>query len=63
MKRDLGAVAAGLSMRWSSGQVEGHVTRTKLVERMGCDRANLDLHSRRIRHNPWLHPRVNERLR
>jgi hypothetical protein len=43
MKRDLDAVTAGLSTPWSSGQVEGHVTRAKLLKRMGFDRANLDL--------------------
>jgi hypothetical protein len=31
MKRDLDAVTAGLSTPWSSGQVEGHVTRAKLL--------------------------------
>lgn len=48
MKRDLDAVTAGLSTPWSSGQVEGHVTRAKLLKRMGYGRANLDLLRRRI---------------
>ncbi|MET8954763.1 ISL3 family transposase [Streptomyces sp. NPDC004533] len=48
MKRDLDAVTAGLSTPWSSGQVEGHVTRAKLLKRMGFGRANLDLLRRRI---------------
>ncbi|MFD4956808.1 ISL3 family transposase [Streptomyces sp. NPDC058451] len=48
MKRDLDAVTAGLSTPWSSGQVEGHVTRVKLLKRMGYGRANLDLLRRRI---------------
>ncbi|MGW0886193.1 ISL3 family transposase [Streptomyces sp. NPDC002671] len=48
MKRDLDAVTAGLSTHWSSGQVEGHVTRAKLLKRMGYGRANLDLLRRRI---------------
>ncbi|MFJ9968531.1 ISL3 family transposase [Streptomyces avermitilis] len=48
MKRDLDAVTAGLSRPWSSGQVEGHVTRAKLLKRMGFGRANLDLLRRRI---------------
>lgn len=34
MKRDLDAVTAALSTPWSSGQVEGHVTRIKLLKRM-----------------------------
>lgn len=52
MKRDLDAVTAGLSTPWSSGQVEGHVTRAKLLKRMGFGRANLDLLRRRILHSP-----------
>lgn len=48
MKRDLDAVTAGLSTPWSSGQVEGHVTRAKLLKRTGYGRANLDLLRRRI---------------
>ena len=48
MKRDLDAVTAGLSTPWSSGQVEGQVTRAKLIKRMGFGRANLDLLRRRI---------------
>ncbi|KAB1982841.1 transposase [Streptomyces triticiradicis] len=50
MKRDLDAVTAGLSTPWSSGQVEGHVTRAKLLKRMGFGRANLDLLRKRILH-------------
>jgi transposase len=52
MKRDLNAVTAGLSTHWSSGQVEGHVTRAKLLKRMGFGRANLDLLRSRILHSP-----------
>lgn len=48
MERDLDAVTAGLSTPWSSGQVEGQVTRIKLLKRMGYGRANLDLLRRRI---------------
>ncbi|MEU9190951.1 transposase [Streptomyces sp. NPDC048484] len=44
----LDAVTAALSSPWSSGQVEGHVTRVKLLKRMGFGRANLDLLRRRI---------------
>ncbi|WP_442812356.1 ISL3 family transposase [Streptomyces sp. NBC_01788] len=52
MKRDLDAVTAALSTRWSSGQVEGQVTRAKLLKRMGYGRANLDLLRRRILSSP-----------
>ncbi|WP_435863393.1 ISL3 family transposase [Streptomyces mirabilis] len=48
MKRDLDAVTAGLSTHWSSGQVEGQVTRIKLIKRKGYGRANLDLLRKRI---------------
>lgn len=51
MKRDLDAVTAGLSTPGSSGQVEGHVNRAKLLKRMGFGRPNLDLLRRRILHS------------
>ncbi|MER0443272.1 ISL3 family transposase [Streptomyces sp. Edi4] len=50
--RDLDAVTAALSTTWSSGQVEGHVTRVKLLKRMGFGRANLDLLRSRVLHSP-----------
>jgi transposase len=43
LRRDYAAVEAALTYEWSSGQVEGSVTRTKLVKRQGYGRANLDL--------------------
>ncbi|MET8030530.1 hypothetical protein [Streptomyces avermitilis] len=52
MKRDLDAVTTGLSTPWSSGQVEGHVTRAELRKHMGFGRADLDLLRRRILHSP-----------
>jgi transposase len=48
LRRDQDAVVAGLSSSWSSGQVEGHVTRVKLLKRQGYGRANLDLLRTRI---------------
>ncbi|MFD8726136.1 ISL3 family transposase [Streptomyces sp. NPDC059629] len=48
LRRDQVAVVAGLSTDWSSGQVEGQVTRVKLIKRKGYGRANLDLLRRRI---------------
>ncbi|MET9378847.1 ISL3 family transposase [Streptomyces sp. NPDC002992] len=48
LRRDRGAVVAGLSSTWSSGQVEGQVTRVKLLKRAGYGRANLDLLRTRI---------------
>ncbi|MCX5195795.1 ISL3 family transposase [Streptomyces sp. NBC_00249] len=52
MRRDFDAVTAGLSTPWSSGQVEGHVTRVKLLKRMGYGRANLDLLRQRVLLSP-----------
>ncbi|GAB7109704.1 hypothetical protein JCM4814A_80190 [Streptomyces phaeofaciens JCM 4814] len=48
LRRDFDAVTAGLSTTWSSGQVEGHVTRVKLLKRMAYGRANLDLLRQRV---------------
>ncbi|MGW3108454.1 ISL3 family transposase [Streptomyces sp. NPDC001100] len=48
LSRDIDAVTAGLSTPWSSGQVEGQVTRTKLLKRQGYGRANLDLLRKRV---------------
>ena len=48
LQHDYDAVVAGLSTRWSSGQVEGQNTRAKLIKRMGYGRANFDLLRKRI---------------
>ncbi|MFE7837062.1 transposase [Streptomyces sp. NPDC057474] len=48
LSRDIDAVTAGLSTPWSSGQVEGQATRTKLLKRQGYGRANLDLLRKRV---------------
>jgi transposase len=48
LRRDLNAVTAALSSPWSSGQVEGHVARVKLLKRAGYGRAKLDLGRVRI---------------
>ena len=48
LRRDQDAVAAGLTMRWSSGLVEGHVNRLKMLKRQMFGRANLDLLRRRV---------------
>ncbi|MER5219345.1 transposase [Streptomyces flaveus] len=51
-RRDLDAVTAAFSTPWSSGQVEGQVTRAKLLKRMGFGRAGLALLRRRILLSP-----------
>jgi transposase len=50
IKRDQDAVVAGLTLTWSSGAVEGAVTRIKLLKRLGYGRAKLDLLRKRILH-------------
>ncbi len=42
-RKDQFAVAAALSLPWSNGQTEGHITRLKLVKRQMFGRAKLDL--------------------
>ena len=45
---DRAAVDAGLTVRWSTGPVEGHVTRLKLLKRQGYGRASTTLLRRRV---------------
>ncbi len=48
LRRDEDAVQAALSEDWNSGQVEGQVTKVKLVKRLMFGRANFDLLWRRV---------------
>ena len=48
LQQDEAAVAAGLSLPWSNGAVEGSVNRLKFVKRPGYGRANFDLLRRRV---------------
>uniref|UniRef100_UPI0035946B39 hypothetical protein n=1 Tax=Streptomyces umbrinus TaxID=67370 RepID=UPI0035946B39 len=41
LERDLDAVVAGLSTSWSSGVVEGHVNRIKMLKRQMFGRAGV----------------------
>jgi transposase len=43
LRADQDAVTAGLTLRWSSGCVEGHVNRIKMLKRQMYGRANPDL--------------------
>ena len=45
---DYQAVKAGVTVPWSSGPVEGHINRLKMLKRQMCGRAPLDLLSRRF---------------
>jgi len=46
--RDWAAVQAGLTVRWSSGPVEGNVNRLKLIKRQMFGRAKFDLLRKRV---------------
>lgn len=48
LRRDWDAVMAGLSTEWSSGQVEGHVDRLKLIKRQMYGRGKPDLLRKRV---------------
>jgi transposase len=48
LSQDLDAVIAGLSMRYSSGAVEGHNNRIKMLKRQMFGRAGFDLLRKRI---------------
>ncbi len=48
LRRDLAAVEAALTYPWSSGQVEGQVTKIKAVKRQMYGRAKFDLLRKRV---------------
>ncbi|MFI6739126.1 transposase [Nonomuraea sp. NPDC050451] len=48
LRRDLDAARAGLTMPYSSGPVEGHVNRIKMLKRQMYGRANPDLLRKRV---------------
>jgi transposase len=48
LRDDQRAVTAALSLPWSNGQTEGHITRLKLVKRQMYGRAKLDLLGARL---------------
>jgi transposase len=48
LRADRDAVTNGLSLRWSSGAVEGHVNRIKMLKRQMYGRAGPDLLRRRV---------------
>jgi len=48
IKRDYAAVKMALSVAWSQGQVEGQITRLKLIKRSMYGRANFDLLRQRV---------------
>ncbi|MFC8718648.1 ISL3 family transposase [Kitasatospora sp. NPDC057198] len=48
LERDLAAVTAGLTLPWSSGVVEGHVKRIKMLKRQMYSRAGFGLLRKRV---------------
>ncbi len=48
LERDLAAVTAGLTLPWSSGVVEGHVNRIKMLKRQMFGRAGFELLRKRV---------------
>ncbi|MGV9614414.1 ISL3 family transposase [Nocardia xishanensis] len=48
LRRDIDAVRNGLTLPYSSGPVEGHVNRIKMIKRQMFGRANLDLLRKRV---------------
>ncbi|MDQ5853157.1 MAG: ISL3 family transposase, partial [Chloroflexota bacterium] len=48
LRRDYAAVRAGMSLSWSSGPVEGHINRLKMIKRSMFGRAKLDLLRQRV---------------
>ncbi|EHM30428.1 IS6 family transposase [Streptomyces sp. W007] len=48
LERDLAAVTAGLTLPWSSGIVEGHVNRIKMIKRQMYGRAGFGLLRKRV---------------
>jgi transposase len=50
LRRDAAAVTAALTLPWSQGQVEGQMTRLKLLKRHMYGRAKFDLLRRRVLH-------------
>ena len=52
VQQDQDAVLAGLTLPWSTGPVEGHVNRLKLIKRSMYGRAKFDLLRHRVLHHP-----------
>ena len=50
MEQDKAAVQAGLTLAINNGQVEGHVTRVKLIKRLMYGKAGFALLRQRVLH-------------
>jgi len=56
LSEDYAAVKAGVTLPWSSGPVEGHINRLKMLKRQMFGRAHLDL----LRHRFLRTPRAQD---
>lgn len=65
LNADRKAVLAAVELPWSTGPVEGHITRVKLIKRIGYGRAGLTLLKARILYRAQMNsrPRKNQSLR
>jgi len=61
LRDDYAAVKAGMTLPWSTGPVEGHMNRLKMLKRQMFGRAHLDLLSRRFLLAPRRAPRPTPR--
>lgn len=52
LRQDKDAVLAALTLPWSTGPLEGHINRLKLIKRQGYGRAKFDLLRLRVLHHP-----------
>ena len=52
LEKEYDALSAALSEQWSTGQVEGQITRLKFLKRQMYGRANIDLLRLRMLHPP-----------
>jgi transposase len=52
LRDDYAAVKAGVTLRWSTGPVEGHINRLKMLKRQMFGRAGVDLLRQRMLHAP-----------
>jgi transposase len=48
LRADYAAVKAAVTLRWSTGPVEGHINRLKMLKRQMCGRAGVDLLRQRL---------------
>ncbi|MBV9689077.1 MAG: ISL3 family transposase [Ktedonobacteraceae bacterium] len=51
IQQDQDAILAGLTLPWSTGPLEGHINRLKLIKRQGYGRAKFDLLRLRVLHH------------